>query len=435
MGVHLSELSKEKASELGLADSIGGALVSTIIPSGSAEVMEIMEQDVILSIDARKVENPKGLYKILQKYRGGDEVSIKVWRAGKEVELTGILLAKAMEDPGLGNILYDEVAFQGGYLRTITNSKADIDGPMPGLLFIPGFPCTSIDNLSPWHPFKKLVSTLSEKGVVVMRMEKSGVGDCMDTPDCQDISFEMEKDAYKAGLKKLRSYDFVDTNNIFILGHDLGGLLAPILATDSALDVKGVMVYGTILESFLEHLNDLARYQHPMMGGDYLKASAVQKELLGLSFELLQKKRSPKELAGEKEAYKMLLEKSFDWDGGDHLLGRHYTFWQHVQDLNLTQAWANCDAYVLALAGEADARILNPDQHKEIVKIVNNYHPGKASFMMVPKTNHVFIRVGTMKEGVEASKDPDKMFGLYQSSFNFTLVDKMADWVLEKAEK
>lgn len=433
-GAMLADLSEEKAAQMGL-EGRSGALLTTLIPSGSAEVMELAEQDIVLSVDAKEVVSPESLEEIFSQYRGGDEVSIKVWRAGQEMELTGVLLAREKEDPGLGQILYDEVPFEGGYLRTITQRPTENDEPMPGLLFIPGYPCTSIDNLSTWHPYKKLVDELADKGIAVMRIEKSGLGDCMNTPDCADLSLDLEKEVYKSGLNKLRSYDFVDTNNLFVLGHDMGGMLAPLIAIDSGVSVKGLIVYGTILESWLEHINQLARYQHPMMGGDYVESSGNQKDLLTLSFELFENKKSPRELAGEKESYKEILEKSFDWNGYDYILGRHYTFWQSVQDLNLTEAWSSCDAYVFSLAGQADAQILSPTQHKEIVKIVNTYHPEKATYMMVPKTNHAFIEVGSMKEGIDAAKDPETMFGLYQSKFNFDLVDKMAEWIMDKVNK
>lgn len=433
-GVQLAPVSKALAGELSLTDT-SGVLVKTIVPNGTADVMEMLKGDIIRAIDNKQIQSLSGLQKELRNYRGGDEVLVKVWRNSKEIELSGIFLAKAIENYGEGNILYDEVAFEEGYLRTITQSLADEGRRMPGLLFIPAYPCTSIDNLSPWHPYKKLVDGLAEKGIVVMRIEKSGVGDCMDTPACQEVSFDKEQEVYKAGFAKLRSYDFVDTNNIFILGHDLGGMIAPIIAIDSAINPKGMIVYGTILESWMEHLVQLARYQHPLRGGDYRGGAHKQKALMKLSYELLENKQTPETLASKNEVYASILKKSFGWDEKTQVLGRHYSFWQQVQDQNLTEAWANCDAFVLSMAGEADAQILDPIQHKEIVKIVNSYHPGKAQYVGVEETNHIFLKVGSMKEGMAVAKDPEKMFGMYQSNFNFGMIDRMAEWILEKSDK
>ncbi|MCI4671547.1 MAG: hypothetical protein MRZ79_25615, partial [Bacteroidia bacterium] len=255
------------------------------------------------------------------------------------------------------------------------------------------------------------------------------------TPSCDEISFEQEKAMYLAGLNQLKGYEFVDTNNIFILGHDLGGLMAPVIANHPETDIKGVMVYGTFLESWVEYLLQLARFQTPKLGRDYVKSSAEYKELFKISFELFENGKSPAVLANENESYKATLQSTFGWDGADGILGRNFKFWYDIQALNMVSEWAKCESYVQVLAGNVDLKTPDLNQQKEIVKIVNTYHPDKAKFMLAENTNHIFLKLESEKEGIEAMKDPEKMFGLYQSNFNFTLVEKMGDWILETAEK
>ncbi|MCI4670441.1 MAG: PDZ domain-containing protein, partial [Bacteroidia bacterium] len=207
-GAQVSSVTKAMATELGLENPTG-VYISTIIPDGSAEVLEIREKDVLLSIGDSTIKNPYDYEMILSSYRGGDPVSIKLWRGGQTIEVTGILLAKTKEDPGLGQVIYDEVPFEGGFLRTITLTPSEQLEKMPAVLFIPSASCSSIDNLSSWHPYKKLLGTLTEKGMAVMRVEKSGLGDNFNTPSCDEISFEQEKAMYLAGLNQLKGYEFV----------------------------------------------------------------------------------------------------------------------------------------------------------------------------------------------------------------------------------
>jgi len=84
-----------------------------------------------------------------------------------------------------------------------------------------------------------------------MRSEKSGVGDSTGTP-CRDVNFPDEVSLFTSALKKLKTYDFVDTGNVFIFGHSGGGWVAPLVAAEEP--VKGIVVYGTVVRPFGEYL-------------------------------------------------------------------------------------------------------------------------------------------------------------------------------------
>jgi len=434
LGIQQKAVSDSLAQGLSMKEA-KGTYVIAVRPNGSADVMEVEAGDVILGIKDSLLDTPEALDAYLKTKRGGDEITMLVWRGGKEVALEGMLLNKAEESSGYGTVLYGEAPFKEGKLRTITIKPDLPDQRFPSLLFIPAYPCESIDNLPPWHPYKKLVEALVEQGIAVMRVEKSGLGDAVQTPDCKDLTIEEEIQGFKSGYEALLDYDFVDTNNIFIMGHALGGVMAPVLAADTALDPKGVIVYGTFLESWMEYLIGLMRHQAPKLGGDYLEIEENRATYMKVLSQLYLENKSPQEVAKADSSLGVVLRQDFQWDGEEMILGRHYRFWQSLDELNLAKAWAETDAYVYSIFGEADAKTLDPRGHQQIVSLVNTYHPDKAEFYAHPATNHIFLEVGSMEAGIAASKDPQQMFGLYQSSFSYLLTERIADWIRSKLEE
>src|SRR4029079_6660160 len=98
---------------------------------------------------------------------------------------------------------------------------------------------------------RELVYRLTRAGFVVMRSEKSGIGDSNGAP-CRDVGFRDEVSMFVSVLKKLKSYDFVDGENVFLFGHSAGGWIAPLVAATEP--VKGIVVYGTVVRPFCEYV-------------------------------------------------------------------------------------------------------------------------------------------------------------------------------------
>jgi len=70
---------------------------------------------------------------------------------------------------------------------------------------------------------------------------------------------------------------------------------------------------------------------------------------------------------------------------------------QQLDDLNLSKISSNVSSFVLSIFGEADFEALNSDSHEEIVRIVNQYYPNEATFLLLPETNHTFLKMEAWK--------------------------------------
>ena len=434
LGVQPTDLTENQASSLGLPNA-EGIYIQSILPESSAEEIGLQAEDVILMINDFDVASLEDLKTSLQPLREGDNIKMGIWRSGSKKLLKGTLKGKPKESSPHGEIIYDEVAFEDGYLRALVNKPKSEKEKLPAILLIPGYPCASVDGLPEWHPYKQLVEAFAERGYVVMRIEKTGLGDCMDTPFCDEIEIDVEAAGFAAGYAHLKTYDFVDTSNIFIMGHSLGGLEAPILAANPEINPKGVMVYGTVLSSWGEYLAKMFRFQMVRLGQDYVEMEANQRHFMPILYEMYHNGTPPGDVAATESVYDTLLRREFQWDGGNMIFGRDYTFWKSVHDLDLAKLWSQTDSYVLAMYGEADIEAISPAEHEEIIRLVNAYHPDRATYQFVPKTSHSFIEVGSMQEGIEIQQNPPLMFQYYQTKFNVQMVEEMVKWMNDKLEK
>lgn len=60
--------------------------------------------------------------------------------------------------------------------------------------------------------------------------------------------------------------------------------------------------------------------------------------------------------------------------------------------------------------------------------IVNLGYPGNATFVLLPETNHSFIKVGSMEEGVEARQN-GSIRNLMMSQFNYEILTIIDEWI------
>ncbi|HEY4652822.1 MAG TPA: alpha/beta hydrolase, partial [Pontibacter sp.] len=320
-------------------------------------------------------------------------------------------------------IVYGQVPFRNGLLRTITYSPEKA-GKHPAILFIPGFPCRSIDDYST-SAYNQLIRGWSDLGYVVMMVEKPGLGDNLNTPDCMEIDLTTEIEAFEQGLLKLKQLPQVDAENIFLFGHSMGGIIAPMLSQKHTF--KGLMVYGSPYRPWFEFATEMFRFQGPVLGADYVAHEATMRDLHHVMYRFFVLRQHPDTIAAANPAYKKILQEDFQHQGGDQFWSRDYRYWQQIDELNLTKAWAETEEHVLSIWGEYDFEIVNAEDHKRIVDVVNHYHPGHATFLTMPETNHSLIKVEGMAEGVAQMNKRDLDYN--KKNFNTDLITQTDAWM------
>lgn len=434
LGIYPAPVSAEVAAEKGLTEA-KGVLVNRVLPNSTCSHIGLKTDDIILKINDIEVVGVPELMTARNELRAETKIEMKVWRAGKLLSLKGKGLAIPYENSNSSEVIYDEIPYKDGWLRIIVNKPhADLAigiDKHPTIFFIPGYTCASVDNFSPIHPYGKLIDSLSGLGYAIFRVEKPGVGDNLNTGDCLQLGFDNELEAYQVAYQHLKDYNFLDLDNIFVFGHSMGGVYAPLMAAE--FQPKGVIVYGTTNETWYEYCLKMNRFQNPWMTGDWIQMEKDNRILMRMWYEHFMNKVPTKELA-KKPEYDEMLRREYQWDGEDQILGRDEIFWQELHDQNLTIAWAKTPSYTLSIYGEADLPAISSDAHEEIAKIVNTYYPGRAEYQLLEGTDHSLIRVGSMEDYLKLRQTPAYREKL-ENHFNYDLVTMMDVWIKDKLDR
>lgn len=381
--------------------------------------------DTLLKIDDIVVKDYFQYKKIISNHYGGDLVNITVMNIDGIRTFSGNLHAKPFEKSGHSEVIYDQAKYKDGLLRVIIN-KPRKKGKLPAMLFIPGYTCSSIDNLTDNHPYKRIIDAYSKAGFVTLRIEKSGLGDSQNTPLCSEGDLYDEIENFEVGLKKLKSLSYVDTSKIIIVGHSMGGIVAPALS--SKHKVAGVVVYGTLAKSWFEYQLEMYRVQNLLAKIDpleYEKSIVDQYDLLYRFY--IQKE--PIDSLAKNEADKKLLKDTWMYDGAGKIYGRNAKYWSQIQEVNHLENWKNTTAKVLVQFGESDFQALTKENHEQIVRTVNYYRPGNAELKIYPLTDHYYAKSGTMQEAYDKFVQ-GKYLQLF-NEYNFDVGNSAVEWSLK----
>jgi len=401
-----------------------GVLVSQVLPGGTATAIGVRDGDLILSAGGHPVTRSNEVAAYASTLRGGDKVDLTVSRAGKQVQLKGTAKPLPFETYADDDVDYGAVPFRGGFLRDILVSPKGVTNP-PVVFLIQGFSCASIESIDPGDPYRRLGEELAKRGIAYYRVEKPGLGDSVGTPACTDIDYATELDAFRVAYKHLTTARGFDPDRIFMFGHSLGGLEAPMLAAETP--PRGVAVYGAVLRNWADYHLDIDREQAFLANGaDPAETFAATERDRELFRRFYFARETPAQLTAGNPANADTLRNVFAWDGGNNMFGRNYKYMQDFAQLPLASAWRKTKSNVLAVYGESDIVAIDDRDHKLIADIANFYRPGSGRFVQIAKTDHPMGLVGDRSEYREKEIATG---AIPQGPFNPEVAAVVADWV------
>jgi pimeloyl-ACP methyl ester carboxylesterase len=116
-------------------------------------------------------------------------------------------------------------------------------GPFPAALLIVGSGPLDRDEMVAYHkPFLVLADHLTRQGIAVLRADKRGVGQT--TGDFEAATIYDLADDVRAGVEYLKTRKEIDPKRIGLIGHSEGGVVGPILASQSPDVAFLVMLAG-----------------------------------------------------------------------------------------------------------------------------------------------------------------------------------------------
>jgi pimeloyl-ACP methyl ester carboxylesterase len=419
-GAKLAPVSEDVRAHFKL-DAGDGVAIDEVIPGSTAAAAGFQSGDILLALNGAKIDGLGAFIQAIAGRKAGAEVTIQV-RRGEDLRQEKVQLkGRPFEKSDAYEVTYGAVPSQGGRLRTII-TRPKTEGRHPALFLIQGIGLASIDNpVGALSTYKTIVDEFTRHGFITLRVDKPGCGDSEGGP-ARDVDFDTELDGYRQALKMLRARSDVDVDRVFIFGHSMGGVMAPLLAAE--VPVRGIIVYGTIARTWTEYWLENLRRQLELAGAN---PAAIDRDLraeAALTTYLYADNKSPKEIIERYPHLRERIEQKIT--EGNYFFDRSLRFYRQLAAKNLGSAWESFGGHALAIWGRADF-VSNEDDHALIARIVNQEHPGHGTFLPMNGIDHGFSRAATRLEsfGRGQSKRPDE--------FNPAILDVCRAWVEKTA--
>lgn len=432
LGVMIEAINDSIAKLMNVKPNMG-LLVREVLPNATAEKMGLKTGDVILTLNEIPVNTIPALLGNLSDVRANDKIAVRFIRDGKEQTATGLATPKPTEQSAFGKVEYGSINYDGNQLRTILHIPNGIEHP-PVVFYIQGYVCQTIDlAFAPDHTIRKLIDNWVEAGFAVYRVEKPGEGDSESDKPCLELNFEEEVQAFKYAYEDLKKDSRIDGENIFLFGHSIGGIIAPVLASEYL--PRGVITYGTVMNTWFEYLQELTRVQGVMFNSPDTEIESDIRNATPFWYEMLVLKKSNTEILKNAQIYEQLEEEGTleAFQNGQHN-DRHYNYWSGIQDINLSQEWSSVESNVLALHGEYDVQALNADHIYAIERTVNLTHAGNAEAKVISGADHGFVAFESMEENIKVLST-----GAYTSHmrhhYHTGIAESSIDWIKACIEK
>ncbi len=322
------------------------------------------------------------------------------------------------------DIQYGWVPFREGQLRSISYSPKNPAQPVPYVLLIPGDNCSSIAQYN--YSYNGLfIRQLVQAGIGVFTVEKSGVGESHGCVPCLEVDLQTDIESFEAGYWQMRAQSHADTAKLYLFGHSMGGVIAPVIA--SKVNVAGVMVFATVFRPWSEFLLEMHRIQMPILGVSYEETEGYVRNMQKVYYEFFVNKKSPAEIAQVPGFEKTVISELDYKPGNATMWGRHWRFWQQLDSLNLTQHWGKVNCPVLSVFGGADYIACSPLEHKLLTAVVNDAHPGNATHVTIVDIDHLMVRNPDRKTSAKYIKDRTYARDNYHTGLANTIIQWLSE--------
>jgi uncharacterized protein len=393
IGLQVSPVDINKAED----PATNPASIKAVVPGGAGDAAGFQVGDILILLDGEPVTTATAFANHISRHIGGDTVTIRFRRGGAEMSKTVVLKPRPFETSAAAEILYASIVANGARRRVIV-TRPKTPGRHPAVLLIGGLGCYSLDGeLSKPTGYGPILTALAKNNFVTMRVEKTGEGDSED-PDCTgaNATAELEAQGYLAGLRKLKSYDFVDPARVLVFAHSLGPLLGAMVIPQEP--VHGFVAAETIGRSWFEYGLENVRRQTALLGEPLDQVDAeVRDHAVCASHFFLQHEPADQVMKLGEQCADMIRSYA----------GMPSAYMQQIGDLSLANQWKQVDIPVLVLYGASDPATSANESHY-LVDLINSFHPGRASYVELQNMGHDFALYDSQREFLQRRDHPDK---------------------------
>ena len=316
--------------------------------------------------------------------------------------------------------LYENPADMSKLGGTLTIPRAR--GRHPAVLLITGSGPQDRDETIFGHkPFKVIADRLTRAGFVVLRVDDRGVGKSTGDPKA---TIEVQTTDVAAGVAYLRKQPEVDPKKVGLLGHSVGGIIAPMVAADGkqkiafVVSLAGPGVKGSVLSPMQIQAILLAQGKIPP--AEIKKLVALQKKAQAMAFKGKADKAKITKLLAEAHAIgmkyapeehrKLATKEVIAAQGQAQLATMASPWFISFMKLDPTRHWRKVKCPVLVLIGEKDLQVPAAANLKPVVKALKRARNRDVTTHKLPGLNHLFqkARTGLIKEYAQLDETFDE---------------------------
>ena len=226
-----------------------------------------------------------------------------------------------------------------------------------------------------------------------MRVEKSGVGDSEGAP-CATVDFDNEAAGYTAALHALEQYAYVDPTRVFLFGHSIGGIEAPMIAAHDTT-VRGIVAMSTVGIAWFEYELANLRRQLVLQGITPDSVDRAMRVKERCMHALLVDRQTLDQVIASDSTCRPYVQ-----------YPAHYTYMQQVAAQDVGALWRAVHARVLVVYPTSDF-ITSEQEHQYLVDATNAMHPGQATFATVTGMDHYLAAEESMAASIKDARGPD----------------------------
>jgi pimeloyl-ACP methyl ester carboxylesterase len=333
-------------------------------------------------------------------------------------------------------VVYDNA--KAGIKLAGTLTMPNSGGPFPAVILITGSGPQNRDEALLGHkPFLVLADYLTRQGIAVLRYDDRGVG--KSTGDfTQATSVDFATDVL-AGVEYLKTRKEINAKHIGLIGHSEGGLIAPMVAAQSAEVAFIVLMAGPGITG--EQILYLQAALIARAGGADEKAIAKNLELQKKMFAVIKAEKD--NAAAEKKLHPMWSQslaemseeerKALDFSGGNpdslfkaqakQILSPWFRYFL-FHDPQPTLKKVKCP--VLAINGEKDLQVPPKENLSAVEKALQAGGNRNFAVKELSGLNHLFQ---TAETGAPAE------YAKIEETISPTALQAMGDWILAQTKK
>jgi dienelactone hydrolase len=276
------------------------------------------------------------------------------------------------------------------------------EGPFPAVVLVQGSgPSDRDETVGPNKPFRDIAQGLASNGIAVLRYDKRTW--VYDAPDLDITTLTVQEETIDDALQAvalLRETEGIDADHIYVLGHSLGGLVAPRIAAQDP-DIAGIIIAAGNTRPLVDLLVEQTHYLINLDG------EVTDDEAAALA-----------EIEAGAETIQALTAES---DPTEVVLGAASAYWLDLRAYDPVATAQDYAGPILILQGERDYQVTLNDLAGWQAGLSDR---DNVTFITYPALNHLFIA----GEG-----EPNNVEYFTPGFVDAQVIADVAGWVLDNS--